>query len=252
MNNEAMNMISRYCDLFNEKLLTKADKMCLPDAVYTVIPACLNSLVWDFLTEVVPKYFWTIPASSSGKYHPSISLGDGGLVRHTTLAAEVIIELARLEKYADANPKIAMCAILMHDTFKNGHLDTGHTVMSHPRIAADEWQAFAIKRFDGIRLYFQASYDGARSNIVSVGSLNKFYECRTCRILTAAEIEKLIDMLGSIIKNISDVMASHMGQWYIAEKLGLSLLTDKATIDMVQMADYISSRKFFDLMTELK
>ena len=35
---------------------------------------CVNNL---------PAYFFTVPASSSGKYHPSYALGDGGLVRHT-------------------------------------------------------------------------------------------------------------------------------------------------------------------------
>lgn len=32
---------------------------------------CVNNL---------PDYFFTVPASSSGKYHPSYALGDGGLV----------------------------------------------------------------------------------------------------------------------------------------------------------------------------
>ena len=27
--------------------------------------------------------FWTMPASTSGKYHPAHSLGQGGLIRHT-------------------------------------------------------------------------------------------------------------------------------------------------------------------------
>lgn len=34
----------------------------------------------------VPMDFFTQPASSSGKYHPSYALGVGGLVRHTKAA----------------------------------------------------------------------------------------------------------------------------------------------------------------------
>ena len=34
----------------------------------------------------LPDYFFEIPASSTGKYHPSYALGTGGLVRHTKAA----------------------------------------------------------------------------------------------------------------------------------------------------------------------
>ena len=30
----------------------------------------------------LPEYFWKVAASSTGKYHPEFSLGEGGLVRH--------------------------------------------------------------------------------------------------------------------------------------------------------------------------
>ena len=31
------------------------------------------------MVNLLPDYFFTVPASSTGKYHPSFSLGDGGL-----------------------------------------------------------------------------------------------------------------------------------------------------------------------------
>lgn len=34
----------------------------------------------------VPPYFYTVPASSTGKYHPRYTLGSGGLLRHTKAA----------------------------------------------------------------------------------------------------------------------------------------------------------------------
>ena len=37
----------------------------------------------EILDELVPDYFYDVPASSTGKYHPWYSLGYGGLVRHT-------------------------------------------------------------------------------------------------------------------------------------------------------------------------
>ena len=34
----------------------------------------------------LPDYFFTVAASSTGKYHPAYSLGTGGLLRHTKAA----------------------------------------------------------------------------------------------------------------------------------------------------------------------
>ena len=44
---------------------------------------CDDSLKSDivFLINKLPDYFFEIPASSTGKYHPEFTLGDGGLVR---------------------------------------------------------------------------------------------------------------------------------------------------------------------------
>jgi len=35
--------------------------------------------------EKLPEYFFEVPASTTGKYHPEFSLGEGGLVRHTPM-----------------------------------------------------------------------------------------------------------------------------------------------------------------------
>lgn len=42
----------------------------------------LRKLV-ELSLQSAPDYFFTIPASSTGKYHPQYALGEGGLVRHT-------------------------------------------------------------------------------------------------------------------------------------------------------------------------
>lgn len=53
----------------------------------------------DFTAEVlntmVPEYFWTCAASSSGKYHPTYSLGEGGVVRHVKLVVWMASEFTR-------------------------------------------------------------------------------------------------------------------------------------------------------------
>ena len=45
------------------------------------------------LIEGLPDYFFSVPASSTGKYHPKFSSGDGGLVRHTKAAVRIAYEL---------------------------------------------------------------------------------------------------------------------------------------------------------------
>ena len=42
-----------------------------------------RKFIIDYLDNECPSYFWEIGASSSGKYHPKFSQGEGGLVRHT-------------------------------------------------------------------------------------------------------------------------------------------------------------------------
>ena len=43
--------------------------------------------------EELPDYFFRVPASSTGKYHPRISLGEGGLLRHTQMAVQIAADL---------------------------------------------------------------------------------------------------------------------------------------------------------------
>ena len=45
------------------------------------------------MLNLLPEYFYQIPASSTGKYHPEFTLGDGGLVRHVRAAVRIAYEL---------------------------------------------------------------------------------------------------------------------------------------------------------------
>lgn len=79
----------------------------------------IKKFVLDVFDKLTPDYFWTVPASTSGKYHPQISLGVGGLIRHTKLAVwwGLHLETAmQLEKYHDE----VVATLLLHDLIKNG------------------------------------------------------------------------------------------------------------------------------------
>jgi len=67
--------------------------------------------------EAAPAWFWTAPASSTGKYHPKDSNGVGGLCRHTAKATWLVY------KYAECfglDSDVLVSAMLLHDYDKFG------------------------------------------------------------------------------------------------------------------------------------
>ena len=76
-----------------------------------------------YFSEVAPEYFFTIGASSSGKFHPEFAQGDGGLVRHTKAVVMFAQELLKMSSYAymkDEYKDYVILACLLHDTCKYG------------------------------------------------------------------------------------------------------------------------------------
>ena len=47
----------------------------------------------ETMLKKLPDYFYEVPASSTGKYHPSFALGNKGLLRHTKVAVRIAHEL---------------------------------------------------------------------------------------------------------------------------------------------------------------
>lgn len=84
-----------------------------------------------------PEYFYTMPASTSGKYHPAYSLGEGGLVRHTKAAVKIANCLLSLEMYKGLNKDEIIAALILHDSVKKGRQGGDWTVIEHPLQAAD-------------------------------------------------------------------------------------------------------------------
>ena len=83
----------------------------------------LRDFVKFYLDTYVPAYFWEIGASSSGKFHPAMSQGKGGLVRHTKAVCLFLEEILRMSSYAymkDEYKDFARVACICHDTIKYG------------------------------------------------------------------------------------------------------------------------------------
>lgn len=93
----------------------------------------------ETLVEKTPEYFWHNAASSSGKYHPQCSLGEGGLVRHSIMTAVIAVDLLTSEVFIEDtqyNKDLVIFISLFHDILKYGENST-HTEFAHPIMSAD-------------------------------------------------------------------------------------------------------------------
>lgn len=95
-----------------------------------------------YLNTKVGAWFWESGASSSGKYHPIFTHGEGGLVRHVRAACMVMEELMRMSTYSympNEFKDYARIAIILHDTCKYGTQDEENhdCYREHGKLAAD-------------------------------------------------------------------------------------------------------------------
>ena len=83
-----------------------------------------------------PEYFFTVPASSSGKYHPYFAREVGGLVKHTRCVIFYAECNAESFNFDEHTKDLAIIAALAHDIKKQGDNNTGsYTVWEHPELA---------------------------------------------------------------------------------------------------------------------
>ena len=92
------------------------------------------------LIGLLPDYFFEIPASSTGKYHPGFALGDGGLVRHTKVAVRMAVELLNNNcvgmKFNDIDKDLIIMALVLHDGVKSGMEHSKYTKFDHPLLVS--------------------------------------------------------------------------------------------------------------------
>ena len=87
------------------------------------------------ILDLLPSYFYEVPASSTGKYHPEFSLGNGGLVRHTKAAVRMAIELfndSSLNNFTEHEKDLIIFALTIHDGLKSGKTKSEYTQFDHP------------------------------------------------------------------------------------------------------------------------
>lgn len=91
------------------------------------------------LINLIPEYFFSEAASSTGKYHPSFSQGEGGLLRHTKAAVRIAKEILSTETFGDFytsdEKDLIILSLIMHDSVKRG-ANESYTRADHPLLAS--------------------------------------------------------------------------------------------------------------------
>ena len=92
------------------------------------------------LIGLLPEYFFEIPASSTGKYHPDFAAGDGGLLRHTKVAVRIAHELLENNtvgwKFSDEDKDLIIMALILHKKIKSGLEKEKYTKFDHPLLVS--------------------------------------------------------------------------------------------------------------------
>ena len=116
----------------NSKIFERELTYIEDDAVRKFTETALDNL---------PQYFFEVAASSTGKYHPMFSTGDGGLVRHTKVAAKIAYDLLTNEttgsSFKQEEKDLMIFAILIHDGLKLGLEEEKYTKSDHPLLVCE-------------------------------------------------------------------------------------------------------------------
>ena len=106
-----------------QSVLTEELKLIRDTAVREFTEHCLSQ---------APEYFWTKPSSSSGKYHPEQSNGEGGLVRHTQAVVYLAVKLCDVFSATRLETDCVIAACILHDILKYGPAPgEDHTTKDH-------------------------------------------------------------------------------------------------------------------------
>ena len=146
------------------------------------------------MLDKLPEYFYEVPASSTGKYHPKFALGSAGLVRHTKAAVRIGYELLTNKiigsAFTDKEKDLIIMSIMLHDGCKSGLTKTEYTVVNHPLIVSK-----LIKDNSSSLKLSEEELNLVCSMIEShMGEFNKDYKGNTVLPLPSNKFQKFVHM----------------------------------------------------------
>ena len=77
------------------------------------------------IINILPDYWFHEAASSTGKYHPEFSLGNGGLLRHTKAAVRIAFEFYDDESITGIFNNNGIFGVGIEDSVEGGYIYTG-------------------------------------------------------------------------------------------------------------------------------
>ena len=90
-----------------------------------------------YLISLLPDYFFKIPASSTGKYHPKFAGTEHGLVKHTKVAVRIAYDLFMInDTFTDEEKDLIIMSLIMHDGLKKGMEEEEYTRFDHPLLVS--------------------------------------------------------------------------------------------------------------------
>lgn len=116
------------------------DKIGYFNKEYTYIKNDKKREDLKYLVSNLPDYFFEIPASSTGKYHPEFASSKNGLVKHTKVAVRIAKELLDnpgLCSFTDDEKDIIIMALVLHDGLKKGNPEEKYTRFDHPLLISE-------------------------------------------------------------------------------------------------------------------
>ena len=173
-----------------------------------------NSKIFEFTSlavDMLPDYFFVVPASSTGKYHPAYALGDGGLVRHVkaavNIAAVMFGNTTVCGNFNQRHKDLIISALILHDGLKSGLTKASYTVEEHPIL---------------VTRYLRQQFDVLHP-----------------------------DKYNEVMNEVFPLIESHMGQWNTNKQGKVILpLPASGPARYVHMCDYLASRKLIDIKFE--
>ena len=91
-----------------------------------------------YLINLLPDYFFSIPASSTGKYHPKFAGTKNGLVKHTKAAVRIAHDLFIInDVFTEEEKDLIIMALIMHDGLKKGLVEQEYTCFDHPLLVSE-------------------------------------------------------------------------------------------------------------------
>lgn len=150
------------------------------------------------LLNMLPDYFYTIPASSSGRNHPIFSLGEGGLVRHVKAAMMILEDMFENKAFCDYDSHtrdLIRMALILHDGLKSGITNSGHTCLDHPVLMSK----FVIENQDKLLISRDDANFVARLISTHMGPWNKDREGNEIMPVPETNAELLVHLCDYVV-----------------------------------------------------